>query len=860
MYYNMAHIFLTELGLYLLVLDLSAWLPSSAAGAAPAEPGEAGRSSLDFWLAALFVHAPGPPPAEAEEGARLIIAGTHLDVVTPEQREEVFQRVDDHLARQLERMPSLRKQLRVNEAEQLLFFPVDNTRATEAGVRSVERLRAALGLMAQEKAKKHSCPTRFAHFFHVLTGTDETAGSPATSPRTSPEPRQRPRKYVSLEDCQVLARACGLTPSSGELDRFLRLFHSLGHLLYFPGSPAVVLDPQWLLDAMAQVVDCPRVLQGRWHSARELRERGLLSPELLSLLWQDPRFQRHEHILRAFLEHFDLLVRACDDLAGQPRWLVPSLLPPQPGGAPQGGADDALLLDFHGALQKLLPSLLPRVLCQLRRRCSGRLVVRKVFKDFLQLSLGPSMVMLDVVPAAGGREMLRMRVRAPEDQTGADGSAVEAPVGELRQALRALLPHIAFSMKARVEFPQHGELACCKGSTCMIRLYLDDQDPQARDWSSGNANIWSILKVAPQIKEGFDVLERRDRSLEAEVPDSAGGLPGGAGWGGEARPLLAPPSQGLGELQSGAELLARLHGSLLGRHRWGLLRASRRSGSEASLGPAQSVQVLGLRGIAGACAERPGPRAQRHRWGLRRAFRRSGSEASLGPAQRVQALGLQSAHVLWSTFQSVRAPWSTFESAHLLWSIFQSAHLLWGIFQSAHLLWRGGPDSSRGCCGLRGESRPWRNWARPKRLACMVEWPRAGAGAAISALRWASVPDRRLASAEDRDAQVFQANCDVSTPVAECMELMTLEMLRARHSGNGPRPAEADVPWAVLSAHPPGFADQAAALRAVLHRHLPALSPRQLALAAWACAPLPGRAARPPRAVSLCPPDVCDSL
>eukprot|EP00959_Pyramimonas_sp_CCMP1952_P288947 6043079-Pyramimonas_sp.AAC.1 len=61
--------------------------------------------------------------------------------------------------RQLERMPSLRKQLRVNEAEQLLFFPVDNTRATEAGVRSVERLRAALGLMAQEKAKKHSCPT-----------------------------------------------------------------------------------------------------------------------------------------------------------------------------------------------------------------------------------------------------------------------------------------------------------------------------------------------------------------------------------------------------------------------------------------------------------------------------------------------------------------------------------------------------------------------------------------------------------------------------------------------------------------------------------------------------------------------------
>lgn len=27
------------------------------------------------------------------------------------------------------------------------------------------------------------------------------------------------------------------------------------------GSPAVVLDPQWLLDAMAQVVGCPRVLQ-----------------------------------------------------------------------------------------------------------------------------------------------------------------------------------------------------------------------------------------------------------------------------------------------------------------------------------------------------------------------------------------------------------------------------------------------------------------------------------------------------------------------------------------------------------------------------------------------------------------------
>ena len=54
-YYDMAHVFLTALGIYAFVLDLSVWVQSTVGCfEAPSEHIEA----IHFWLTALLLHAP----------------------------------------------------------------------------------------------------------------------------------------------------------------------------------------------------------------------------------------------------------------------------------------------------------------------------------------------------------------------------------------------------------------------------------------------------------------------------------------------------------------------------------------------------------------------------------------------------------------------------------------------------------------------------------------------------------------------------------------------------------------------------------------------------------------------------------
>ncbi|CAK0879674.1 unnamed protein product [Prorocentrum cordatum] len=310
MYYGMAHVFLTSRGIYVLALDLSAWAGSwSQTG----PPSQELVDSVDFWLAAILVHAPS---------ARFVIVGTHDDAVPAEDRGAVRRRVDAHLASRLEAMPSLHHRLHANAEEQLLFFPVDNSRQSPAAQRGVDRLREALNRLALELVRDTGCiPTRWAHLLHVLA--QEEAGGAG-------------RPYIGLEECRRLAAQAGVGSAAGapeDLQAFLGLFHSLGQLLYFPGSPAVVLSPQWLLDAMAHVVACRRVLP----RARALLERGVLSPELLAALWEHPRDPQHlaplwEHreTLVRFLEHFDLLV-------------------PSPVAAAEPASPEAVIcLDFQG--------------------------------------------------------------------------------------------------------------------------------------------------------------------------------------------------------------------------------------------------------------------------------------------------------------------------------------------------------------------------------------------------------------------------------------------------------------------------------------------------------------------------------
>ncbi|CAJ1353576.1 unnamed protein product, partial [Effrenium voratum] len=59
----------------------------------------------------------------------------------------------------------------------------------------------------------------------------------------------------------------------------LRYLHDCGSIVFFDEEELrehVVLNPQWLADAMAHILNCPRVVQGSVAAAKRLRERGEL--------------------------------------------------------------------------------------------------------------------------------------------------------------------------------------------------------------------------------------------------------------------------------------------------------------------------------------------------------------------------------------------------------------------------------------------------------------------------------------------------------------------------------------------------------------------------------------------------------
>mmetsp|Transcript_121670 Transcript_121670/g.234639 ORF Transcript_121670/g.234639 Transcript_121670/m.234639 type:complete len:1500 (-) Transcript_121670:43-4542(-) len=434
MYYSMAHVFVTSLGIYALCLDLSQWATpwGSLSG-----PSKELVDSVEFWLSAILVNAPE---------ARLVIVGTHDDELAEAMRPTVHSRINEQLAGLLERMPSLHQKLHVNEPQQLLFFPVDNSQSSPKGQESVDHLRDALNGLAREAAGElGNIPSRWAHFFHVLDGLEKPC--------------------ITLEESLELARPLGL--SADDLEGCFSLFHGLGQLLYYPGSPAVVLDPAWLLDAMAHVVACPRVLQKQWRACSALQERGQLSSDLLSVLWAEPQFRDYQATLLAFLEHFDLLVPSVLETTGSPtaapagnamaQWLVPSLVPKRtslktipaclsPAAAEGPGQRVVVYLDFHGALKKLLPSLLPRLLCHLR--CQEELALKafEIYQDFACFSLGKHQTVITVdIERRMTTDVVRVAARClPNRQA---SLALQDVLEAITKALLAWMPRLSFSVK-----------------------------------------------------------------------------------------------------------------------------------------------------------------------------------------------------------------------------------------------------------------------------------------------------------------------------------------------------------------------------------------------------------------------------
>lgn len=419
-YYYMHHLFLSDYGIYLACLDLSAvsMIPVMSDDSVLVEGDTQGAAqawdALDWWLASLAVHAPNSPVA---------IVGTHDDCLDSNVRSEVHQQVHQRIEAYLRNQPELNQQLEVNEEDQLCFFPVDNS-GIDSG-RSVARLRTAIETMTSKLLQGplgKPIPLRWGHFWSLLQR--EASKDSAGGPMRRLEELWRRCQHYGFE-------------SQAELQHFLKHFCGMGALLHFPNATCedlrdlVCLKPSWVGEAAASIlVSKDKVFQGCLKHTAELREKGMLHSELLSAVWRSKAHVRYHKELLALLQGVDVLLPWGHDRQSQsqlitPRqqlapemkqlYLVPALLPSRPQRqhselrADQQDDDAVILyLDFHGLLQRLLPTLMPRLLCTLSRVDAG-VQILSVYANFAQFAISTKgQAQGDSARSLGGRRPVPM--------------------------------------------------------------------------------------------------------------------------------------------------------------------------------------------------------------------------------------------------------------------------------------------------------------------------------------------------------------------------------------------------------------------------------------------------------------------
>lgn len=377
-FYAMHHLFLTRFGVYLACFDMrklvdvgamsTVWKDGSKTNEKETvyDP-EGCLSFLRFWLASIYEHA-----RDSQGGcATVMLIGTHGDLVTsPAQHKAVSDRLLGVFG--VENAANGNGMLMISLeyfSDELCFWPLDNTqRPASANHRKLrERINE---VVMREEFVQRPLPLAWLRF------SDELAAIAAGTATVDGDADGEKQPVLSLAEVRVVAERCGV--KSEHLLQVLRLLHQLGSIVFYdePGlRDLVVLEPQWLVVAVARVIrdyDLHTVQRDR--QARALGKQWLmltkeakLTKGLLELLWVDyTPLQRR--VLLALLLKFGLCCPLPNDKdLSAPVYLVPSILPEVPYPNIERFASCATL---HTRLSDRLPFLPAALWARLLVRCT----------------------------------------------------------------------------------------------------------------------------------------------------------------------------------------------------------------------------------------------------------------------------------------------------------------------------------------------------------------------------------------------------------------------------------------------------------------------------------------------------------
>ena len=251
-FHNLHHLYLTRLGIYVVVFNVVQLLKS------PAQT----LDFVEFWLNTVRLHAP-----EAE----VMLVGTHWDLLDMEGSAASCKlRVDLALQPVLKKFPNIRRR----KSPKLAFFAVSNSSGY-----GIEEVRNKIEAAATgDQAYALQLPMRWLKLLDHLTSSD---GPP----------------WLSLDRINEVAKSFGIT-STQEVVALLSVYHQAGLLLHFTSTAVlarvVILKPQWLISEVSKVIRDGKVhgydmvaiqRAGLVQDIERLKSRGIASVDLLQFFW-----------------------------------------------------------------------------------------------------------------------------------------------------------------------------------------------------------------------------------------------------------------------------------------------------------------------------------------------------------------------------------------------------------------------------------------------------------------------------------------------------------------------------------------------------------------------------------------------
>ena len=316
-FYTLHHIFLTRCGVYLCVFDMQEFQVEGAKALR--------LKYLEFWLSSIRIHANGAP---------VLLVGTHKDIVS-DARE--IMAIDNEVRRTFIDKGLLTNVVR-NKTQGLWFFPINNRDAADV---TIQLLREAIDKAVRSDVNSYiwnEIPIQWMKMLDDLLDPSQ----------------DHDRELVSVADVEKRGIKHGIP--AAEIQTMLKLFHSLGVVLFWSDIPElekmIVINPQWLIDAITKVVrefatdddeasndpaeqrrhldeEYMDLMQQYHQEFKRLRTSARISGKMLKILWKD--WPHHYDFLVYLMKHTGLLCdwksgRGSSDDGGSVTYLVPSLL------------------------------------------------------------------------------------------------------------------------------------------------------------------------------------------------------------------------------------------------------------------------------------------------------------------------------------------------------------------------------------------------------------------------------------------------------------------------------------------------------------------------------------------------------